>query len=110
MSLPHNKIPEALGDLAKSMAAPAMPVGEIFRPEAAIVNYFGLGILRKFLIYSFLLHLFNAVFFQLFVLPCCEGDTLGGHLDDMEKDWTKPIVSMRYIYKIAYRSRFFFDF
>lgn len=24
------------------------------------------------------------------------GDMLGGHLDDMEKDWTKPIVSMRY--------------
>jgi|APAra0007618257_1042622.scaffolds.fasta_scaffold05852_3 hypothetical protein len=25
------------------------------------------------------------------------GDTLGGHLDDMEADWSKPIVSMRYI-------------
>lgn len=24
------------------------------------------------------------------------GDMLGGHLDDMEKDWSKPIVSMRY--------------
>lgn len=24
------------------------------------------------------------------------GDTLGGHLDDMEADWSKPIVSMRY--------------
>lgn len=24
------------------------------------------------------------------------GDMLGGHLDDMEKDWTKPIVSIRY--------------
>lgn len=23
------------------------------------------------------------------------GDTLGGHLDDMEADWSKPIVSMR---------------
>lgn len=23
------------------------------------------------------------------------GDTLGGHLDDMEKDWSRPIVSMR---------------
>lgn len=22
---------------------------------------------------------------------------LGGHLDDMEKDWSKPIVSMRYL-------------
>lgn len=46
------------------MAAPAMPCGEEFQPEAAIVNYFGLG------------------------------DMLGGHLDDMEKDWSKPIVSM----------------
>lgn len=25
------------------------------------------------------------------------GDMLGGHLDDMEKDWSKPIVSMRYL-------------
>lgn len=25
------------------------------------------------------------------------GDMLGGHLDDMEKDWSKPIVSMRYM-------------
>lgn len=24
------------------------------------------------------------------------GDTLGGHLDDMEADWSKPIVSLRY--------------
>jgi len=23
------------------------------------------------------------------------GDTLGGHLDDMEADWSKPIVSLR---------------
>ncbi|GLT86690.1 hypothetical protein SLE2022_048120 [Rubroshorea leprosula] len=64
VSLPHNKIPDALCRLAKRMAAPAMPMGEEFRPEAAIVNYFGLG------------------------------DTLGGHLDDMEADWSKPIVSM----------------
>lgn len=26
------------------------------------------------------------------------GDTLGGHLDDMEADWSKPIVSMRYLF------------
>ncbi|XP_021899617.1 alpha-ketoglutarate-dependent dioxygenase alkB [Carica papaya] len=64
VSLPHNKIPDALHQLAKRMASPAMPVGEEFQPEAAIVNYFGLG------------------------------DTLGGHLDDMEADWTKPIVSL----------------
>ncbi|KAH6798452.1 oxidoreductase [Perilla frutescens var. frutescens] len=64
ISLPHKKIPDELCQLAKRMAAPAMPCGEEFRPEAAIVNYFGLG------------------------------DMLGGHLDDMEKDWSKPIVSM----------------
>ncbi|KAJ0038243.1 hypothetical protein Pint_23730 [Pistacia integerrima] len=64
VSLPHNKIPDGLWQLAKRLAAPAMPVGEEFQPEAAIVNYFGLG------------------------------DTLGGHLDDMEEDWSKPIVSM----------------
>ncbi|MED6172501.1 hypothetical protein PIB30_050647 [Stylosanthes scabra] len=64
VSLQHNKIPEALCDLAKELAKPAMPVGVEFQPEAAIVNYFGLG------------------------------DTLGGHLDDMEADWSKPIVSL----------------
>ncbi|KAI3733345.1 hypothetical protein L6452_12788 [Arctium lappa] len=64
VSLPHNKIPDALCLLAKKMAAPAMSVGEEFQPEAAIVNYFG------------------------------SGDMLGGHLDDMEADWSKPIVSM----------------
>ncbi|KAK8617934.1 hypothetical protein V6N13_080836 [Hibiscus sabdariffa] len=66
VSLPHKKIPDALCQLAKRMAAPAMPVGEEFLPEAAIVNYFG------------------------------SGDTLGGHLDDMEADWSKPIVSMSF--------------
>ncbi|CAH8383987.1 unnamed protein product [Eruca vesicaria subsp. sativa] len=64
VSLPHNNIPDGLYQLAKKHAAIAMPVGEEFRPEGAIVNYFGLG------------------------------DTLGGHLDDMEADWSKPIVSM----------------
>ncbi|CDY34828.1 BnaA09g47540D [Brassica napus] len=64
VSLPHNNIPDALCQLAKKHAAIAMPAGEEFRPEGAIVNYFGLG------------------------------DTLGGHLDDMEADWSKPIVSM----------------
>ncbi|OWM76212.1 hypothetical protein CDL15_Pgr009858 [Punica granatum] len=64
VSLPHNKIPDALCQLAKRMAAPTMPKGKEFKPEAAIVNYFG------------------------------SGDTLGGHLDDMEADWSKPIVSM----------------
>ncbi|CAK9325650.1 unnamed protein product [Citrullus colocynthis] len=64
ISLHHNKIPSALCELAKRMAAAAMPTGEEFKPEAAIVNYFA------------------------------SGDTLGGHLDDMEADWSKPIVSM----------------
>lgn len=64
ISLPHNDIPSALCQLAKRMAAAAMPTGEEFKPEAAIVNYFA------------------------------SGDTLGGHLDDMEADWSKPIVSM----------------
>jgi len=44
VSLPHNKIPEELCRLAKKLAEPAMPAGEVFRPEAAIVNYFALGI------------------------------------------------------------------
>ncbi|KAM5568223.1 hypothetical protein ABKV19_016007 [Rosa sericea] len=65
VSLPHKKIPDTLCQLAKKLAAPAMPSSEDFQPEAAIVNYFGLG------------------------------DMLGGHLDDMEADWSKPIVSMR---------------
>ncbi|XP_020210422.1 alpha-ketoglutarate-dependent dioxygenase alkB [Cajanus cajan] len=64
VSLPHNKIPDALCELAKQLAKPALPAGVEFRPEGAIVNYFGLG------------------------------DTLGGHLDDMEADWSKPIVSL----------------
>ncbi|KAK2969306.1 hypothetical protein RJ640_030847 [Escallonia rubra] len=66
ISLAHNKIPDALCRLARKMAAPAMPFGEEFQAEAAIVNYFG------------------------------PGDMLGGHLDDMEADWSRPIVSMRY--------------
>lgn len=27
------------------------------------------------------------------------GDMLGGHLDDMEADWSKPIVSIRYCFR-----------
>ncbi|KAL8142456.1 hypothetical protein V2J09_015488 [Rumex salicifolius] len=64
VSLPYNKIPERLSMTAKQLAVPAMPAAEEFKPEAAIVNYFALG------------------------------DTLGGHLDDMEADWSKPIVSL----------------
>lgn len=43
ISLPHNKIPAALCQLAKTLAAVAMPAREEFKPEAAIVNYFGSG-------------------------------------------------------------------
>ncbi|CAL9120662.1 Alpha-ketoglutarate-dependent dioxygenase [Musa troglodytarum] len=64
VSLPQNKIPNDLCLLAKKMAVPAMSSGEEFQPEAAIVNYFG------------------------------PSDMLGGHLDDMEADWSKPIVSI----------------
>jgi hypothetical protein len=39
--LPHIEIPEGLCELAKKMASPAMSPGEEFRPEAAIVNYYG---------------------------------------------------------------------
>ncbi|XP_047332826.1 alpha-ketoglutarate-dependent dioxygenase alkB [Impatiens glandulifera] len=62
--LPHNRIPDELCQVAKRMADVALPDGEGFQPEAAIVNYFG------------------------------PGDTLGGHRDDMEVDWSRPIVSM----------------
>lgn len=48
VSLPHNKIPDALCQLAKKMAAPAMPMGEEFQPEAAIVNYFASGVYAGF--------------------------------------------------------------
>ncbi|KAL0921352.1 hypothetical protein M5K25_008416 [Dendrobium thyrsiflorum] len=64
VSLPHKRMPDDLCLVAKKMAVPAMPNGEEFQPEAAIVNYFG------------------------------PSDMLGGHLDDMEKDWSKPIVSI----------------
>ncbi|WOL12843.1 hypothetical protein Cni_G21611 [Canna indica] len=64
VSLPHNKIRKELCELAKEMAAPAMSAGEEFQPEAAIVNY---------------------------LVP---SDMLGGHLDVMEADWSKPIVSI----------------
>ncbi|KAI5077548.1 hypothetical protein GOP47_0007372 [Adiantum capillus-veneris] len=65
LSLPHNKIPQDLYELASKLAKPAMNNSQ-FHAEAAIVNYFG-----------------------------CD-DMLGGHLDDMEKDWSKPIVSISF--------------
>ena len=51
VSLPHNKIPEALCELAKELAKPTLPAGVEFQPEAAIVNYFGLGMLKAILFY-----------------------------------------------------------
>jgi len=53
VSLPHNKIPEALCELAKQLAKSALPTGVEFRPEAAIVNYFGLGMLKANIYYEF---------------------------------------------------------
>lgn len=47
VSLPHNKIPDDLCRLAIRMASLAMGPGEQFKPEAAIVNYFGLGTIRS---------------------------------------------------------------
>lgn len=59
VTLPHNKIPGALCELAKKMAAPAMPSGEEFQPEAAIVNYFGLGKLQSRILYTLFCCLFK---------------------------------------------------
>lgn len=72
-----------------------MPPGEEFQPEAAIVNYFSSGAGRTLAyVSSVVLPLPLKANFYIFLLP---GDMLGGHLDDMEKDWSKPIVSLRYI-------------
>lgn len=41
-------------------------------------------------------HLLHKVFSLTFKISfILLGDALGGHLDDMEADWSKPIVSMR---------------
>lgn len=61
VSLPHNKIPEALCDLAKQLAKPALPAGGEFQPEAAIVNYFGLGMLKADFCY---------IQFVCMIIPC----------------------------------------
>ncbi|CAI5515598.1 unnamed protein product, partial [Closterium sp. Naga37s-1] len=64
-SLPFRPFPPFLAHLASRLAAPAMPSAhDNFSPEAAIVNFYH------------------------------PGDMLGGHVDDMEADWTKPIVSI----------------
>jgi hypothetical protein len=38
---------------------------------------------------------------QYYVLTSV-ADMLGGHVDDMEADWTKPIVSIRYNVSTAF--------
>ncbi|GMP54172.1 hypothetical protein CsSME_00019420 [Camellia sinensis var. sinensis] len=73
------------------MATPAMPGGEEFCLEAAIVNYFGAHKLNK---PNYLVKNVCAL-----LMP---GDTLGGHLDDMEADWTKPIVSISLGCKVVF--------
>lgn len=47
VSLPHNEIPDQLCQLVKKLAVSAMPAGDEFKPEAAIVNYFASGIRRN---------------------------------------------------------------
>ncbi|GJP58125.1 hypothetical protein CLOP_g20674 [Closterium sp. NIES-67] len=64
-SLPSRPFPAFLAHLASRLAAPAMPSPHAaFSAEAAIVNFYH------------------------------PGDMLGGHVDDMEADWSKPIVSI----------------
>ena len=63
MSLAHNKIPDRLCELAKQLAKPAMPVDVEFLPEAAIVNYFGLGIIKMVFYY---IYVFIIIFRILF--------------------------------------------
>jgi alkylated DNA repair protein alkB family protein 1 len=89
------------------MAFPAMPSGVEFSPEAAIVNYYGPSMLLASLYngpFSWIHSIQNCLEFLCFFLylycnimfSTSAGDMLGGHVDDMEADWTKPIVSIRY--------------
>lgn len=52
-----------------------------------------------FLLNGELIQSTNYIFLPFFYIKFmfCLGDMLGGHLDDMEADWSKPIVSMRYV-------------
>lgn len=43
-----------------------------------------------------------SIFTMICNIPFLLGDMLGGHLDDMEVDWSKPIVSMRYLAGITF--------
>ena len=63
-ALPHAPFPPFLASLSQRLARPALDSALAFSPEAAIINFYH------------------------------EGDTLGGHIDDMEEDWSKPIVSI----------------
>eukprot|EP00873_Tetraselmis_striata_P008034 jgi/Tetstr1/428298/TSEL_018334.t1 len=70
---PHQPVPTQLRELSSAAAATALAVEHAlgrpgwqatFRPQAALVNYYG------------------------------EGDTLNGHVDDVEADQSLPIVSI----------------
>jgi alkylated DNA repair protein alkB homolog 1 len=96
------------------MAVPAMPCGQEFKPEAAIVNYYGPSMLllssNSLMPFPCFLKLSRSVevtfsFPYLYYnidIWLIIGDMLGGHVDDMEKDWTKPIVSIRYYSPASY--------
>lgn len=57
------------------------------------------------------LSLVNSPFTQTMTLTAFfPGDMLGGHLDDMEKDWSKPIVSIRYFASFVHFPCSFFLF
>lgn len=66
VSLPHNKIPDALCELAKQLAKPALPIGVEFQPEAAIVNYFGLGMVKTYIYYIEYVCIIICLFFNYY--------------------------------------------
>lgn len=63
LQLPYNPFPQNLAELATKLAKPAVGTGEQFNAQAAIVNFYGPDAM------------------------------LGGHVDDLERNWSKPIVS-----------------
>ncbi|KAI5600840.1 hypothetical protein BDE02_01G051900 [Populus trichocarpa] len=78
LSLPHNKIPDELCQLAKKMAASAMPIIYIAGYKSStLVKIQCLG---------------NGTNVHNNVCVSCQEIHSGGHLDDMEADWSKPIA------------------
>lgn len=74
-----------------------MSSGEEFHPEAAIVNYYGPSMWIP-IPPHLVKYIFNANYipFSYYLRSgILSGDMLGGHVDDMEADWTRPIVSIR---------------